>query len=173
MKAVFAALLLCLLALPCLSKYGVDVSNPYSTATYQCMKNKHVKFAIIRGYSSSGGPDLNAVTSLQNARAADLKTDIYISPCRSKSATAQVDQMFSSISSTLFDMVGIYVEINESPDCGWGRDYSANCDYLMEMIKRIKAQGKNVGIYSTYYDWQKTFGLPKSCPQAASLPLWY
>ena len=131
MKAIFAAFLLCLLSIPCLAYLGVDVSQPFSTATYQCMKNNGYHFAIIRGYCSFGGPDSHAVTSLQNARAAGLITDIYMFPCRSKSASAQVDQMFSAISSNLYGMVWIDVETNPSPNCGWGHDYNANCGFLM------------------------------------------
>jgi hypothetical protein len=70
---------------------GVDVSQLFSTATYQCMKSNGYTFAIIRGYCSYGGPDANVVQGLKNAKAAGLITDIYMFPCRGKSATAQVD----------------------------------------------------------------------------------
>ena len=70
---------------------GVDVSQLFSTGTYQCIKNSGYDFAIIRGYCSYGGIDHNAVTSLNNARAAGLITDIYMFHCRGKSASAQVD----------------------------------------------------------------------------------
>jgi hypothetical protein len=70
---------------------GVDVSQLFSTATYQCMKSNGYEFAIIRGYCSYGGPDANVVQGLKNAKAAGLITDIYMFPCRGKSATAQVD----------------------------------------------------------------------------------
>ena len=70
---------------------GVDVSQLFSTSTYQCMKSNGYQFAIIRGYCSFGGLDTHAVQSLTNAKSAGLITDIYMFPCRGKSATAQVD----------------------------------------------------------------------------------
>ena len=100
-----ALLLAVLLVVPTISVLGVDVSQLFSTSTYQCMKNNGYTFAIIRGYCSYGGVDANIISNLNNARAAGLITDIYMFPCRGKSASAQVDQMMSAISSNLYGMV--------------------------------------------------------------------
>lgn len=102
-------LLVFILVFPALCTLGVDVSQLFSTATYQCMKNNGYSFAIIRGYCSYGAVDPHIVTNLQNAKAAGLITDIYMFPCRGKSASAQVDQMISAISSNLYGMVWIDV----------------------------------------------------------------
>ncbi len=51
---------------------GVDVSQLFSTSTYQCMKTNGYHFAIIRGYCSYGGPDHNVVQGLKNAKTAGL-----------------------------------------------------------------------------------------------------
>ena len=88
---------------------GVDVSQLFSTSTYQCMKSSGYSFAIIRGYCSYGGVDSNAVQGLKNAKAAGMITDIYMFPCRGKTAQSQVDQMFASIDSSLYGMVWIDV----------------------------------------------------------------
>ena len=88
---------------------GVDVSQLFSTSIYQCMKNNGYSFAIIRGYCSYGGVDPNIVTNLQNAKAAGLITDIYMFPCRGKSASAQVDQMMAAIPGNLYGMVWVDV----------------------------------------------------------------
>ena len=55
-----------------LATLGVDVSQLFSTSTYQCMKTNGYYFAIIRGYCSYGGPDHNVVQGLKNAKAAGL-----------------------------------------------------------------------------------------------------
>ena len=149
---------------------GVDVSQPFSTATYQCMKNNGVSFAIIRGYCSYGGVDSHAVAGLQAARAAGLVTDIYMFPCRGKSATAQVNEMFSAIPSNLWGMVWIDVETNPSSGCGWTGD---NCGYITELVNAIKAHGKTPGIYSSAYMWQTIMGGRNNCPSLASQQLWY
>ena len=166
---VLSAVVLCVLATK-----GVDVSQPFSTSTYQCMKNNGVSFSIIRGYCSYGGVDSHAVAGLQAARAAGLITDVYIFPCRGKSATAQVNEMFGAISSSLFGMVWIDVEANPSSGCSWnGHDPNSNCAFLTETINAIKAHGKVPGIYSSMYMWQTIFGSRNGCPSAASQQLWY
>lgn len=88
---------------------GVDVSQLFSTSTYQCMKSNGYAFAIIRGYCSYGGVDHNVVQGLNNAKAAGLITDIYMFPCRGKSATAQVDEMMNAIPANLYGMIWIDV----------------------------------------------------------------
>jgi hypothetical protein len=70
---------------------GVDLSQLYSTATYQCLRNNGFEFAIPRGYCSFGGMDPNIIQNLQNGKSAGLITDFYMFPCRGKSGTAQVD----------------------------------------------------------------------------------
>lgn len=70
---------------------GVDISQPFSTATYQCMHNNGVRFAIPRGYCSYGGVDAHVKDNLNSAKAAGLITDIYMFPCRGKSAAAQAN----------------------------------------------------------------------------------
>lgn len=74
-----------------LSFLGVDVSQLFPTSAYQCLKSNGYGFTIVRGYCSFGGLDHNAIQSLTNAKQAGMITDIYMFPCRGKSATAQVD----------------------------------------------------------------------------------
>lgn len=108
------------LIVPSLSVKGVDVSQPFATSVYQCMKQNGMTFVIIRGYCSFGGVDSHAVTGLQNAKAAGLITDVYFFPCTGKkSAATQVAEMFSAIPSNLYGMIWIDVETNTSPQCGW------------------------------------------------------
>lgn len=71
--------------------FGVDVSQLFSVENYTCMKNSNITFAVARGYCSFGGMDTHAVASLTNIKAAGLKADTYMFPCRGKNATAQVN----------------------------------------------------------------------------------
>ena len=166
-------LLATLLIVPSLSVLGVDVSQLFSTSTYQCMKTNGYYFAILRGYCSYGGVDAHITSNLQNAKAAGLVTDIYMFPCRGKSSTSQVDQMMAAISSSSYGMVWIDVETNPSSGCGWGKDYTANCNYLAELISRIKQHGKVPGVYTSSYMWQTIMGTQTSCASAATQQLWY
>jgi hypothetical protein len=153
---------------------GVDLSQLFTTATYQCLKNNGFSFAIPRGYCSFGGMDTHIVANLQNAKAAGLITDTYMFPCRGKSGTSQVDQMIAGIPANLYGMVWIDVETNPSAGCSWtGHDGASNCAFVMEVVNRIKSHGKNVGIYASASMWTSIFGSRSACPQAASQQLWY
>ncbi len=109
---------------------GVDVSQLFSTSTYQCMKSNGYSFVILRAYCSYGGLDHNAVQNLNNARAAGMITDIYMFPCRGKSATAQVDELMNSVPANLYGMIWIDVETNPSSGCGWSGDGNSNCAFV-------------------------------------------
>ncbi len=71
--------------------FGVDVSQLFSVENYTCMKNNNITFAVARGYCSFGGMDTHAVQSLTNIKAAGLRADTYMFPCRGKNATAQAN----------------------------------------------------------------------------------
>ena len=132
MKVMLLILSLLLIGFPIVeSTNGVDVSQLFQESAYQCMKNAGYHYVIIRGYCSPGSPDHNAPQGLKNAKAAGLETDIYMFPCRGKSATTQVDEMYSSIDHTLYDTVWIDVETNPSSGCSWsGHDAASNCQFL-------------------------------------------
>lgn len=52
---------------------------------------------VIRGFRSLGILDGNATQSLINAKSVGFLTDIYMFPCRGKSASAQVDELIKGI----------------------------------------------------------------------------
>ena len=70
---------------------GLDLAGAFTVANFQCIKNAGYSYVIIRGFRSTGVLDPAASQSLTNAKSAGLATDMYMFPCRGKSATAQVD----------------------------------------------------------------------------------
>ena len=75
---------------------GVDYSTLQSISTHQCWKNNGVSFVIPRAYYSYGAFDPNGVDNVVNARAAGIPyVDIYMFPCRGKSASTQVNDLVS------------------------------------------------------------------------------
>jgi len=90
-KSVLAAILLLGLLQSSNCVFGVDLAGTFSTSTFTCLKNAGNSFAIVRAFHSYGAIDTTATASLTNAKSAGLTTDIYMFPCRGKSATAQVD----------------------------------------------------------------------------------
>lgn len=77
-----SAILSLLLILPSICIEGVELSDLTTTATLYCMKEAHRYFAIARAYLPDGTIDPNLKSNLNNARAAGLFTDIYLSPCK-------------------------------------------------------------------------------------------
>lgn len=88
---MLTCLLIALLTVNILAINGIDIALATSTSTFTCLKNQGSSFAIIRAYRSTGTLDPNANQNLQNARAAGFSTDVYMFPCRGKSATSQVN----------------------------------------------------------------------------------
>lgn len=81
---------------------GVDLSTLASTSTYSCMKSNGMNFAIPRAYCSYGGVDANGKTNVANAKAAGIQyVDVYMFPCRSKSATDQVNQLVNALGASM------------------------------------------------------------------------
>ena len=84
----------------------------------------------MRAFRSYGAVDPYAKQVLTNAKNAGLVTDIYMFPCRSKSASTQVTEMIDAIPSNHYGKIWLDIETNTSPNCGWGKDYSSNCKYV-------------------------------------------
>ena len=157
------------------AELGIDVSQLFSVENYTCAKNNGITFGIPRGYCSFGGLDRNTNQSLENMQKAGLKTDVYMFPCRGKSAKTQVDDMINNIPSTSYDRIWIDIETNPSSGCtrnGYTTDQ--NCNYTLELLDAIKARGKPVGIYASRYMWNQIYGSTTACTEAAAgVPLWY
>ncbi len=80
----------------------------------------------------------------------------------------------ATISESLYGSVWVDVETNPSSGCSWsGHDSASNCAFLTEILNRIKAKGKNAGIYASKYMWQSIFGSFTACASVASHDLWY
>ncbi len=72
--------------------HGVDFSTAISETTFKCFLENGMHFAISRAWRSNGSIDPNAVTNIKNARAAGFpNVDVYMFPCRAKSAAEQIN----------------------------------------------------------------------------------
>jgi len=62
-----------------------------STDQWKCLKADGIEFAVVRAWHSYGGPDTAAPRTVQSAWDGGLHdVDVYLFPCRSKSASDQV-----------------------------------------------------------------------------------
>ena len=74
-----------------------------------------------------------------------------------------------------YGMVWVDVESNPSSGCGWGTAFTKNCQFLTDLVKGLKAKGLEVGIYSSYYQWEDIFGSSQNCKEISTLApkIWY
>ena len=79
---------------------------------------------------------------------AGLATDLFLRPCRGKSAKFQIDAIVLAIDSQYYDHLWIYLQENKNSGCHWGTDYKSNCEYIRTMIGQIKYFETKAGIYT-------------------------
>ena len=170
-------LLLSLLFAAAFATQGVDFSTALSLSTFQCLKSNGMSFAIPRAYKSYGAFDSNSVNNIINAKSAGIPyVDVYMFPCRGKSASTQVTELMNGLSSvsSKYGQVWIDVETNPSTGCSWTQaSGSSNCAYLQELVDAISSHGKVPGIYSSYYMWESIMGGAQACSGFGAVPLWY
>jgi GH25 family lysozyme M1 (1,4-beta-N-acetylmuramidase) len=145
----------------------------FNVSTDQCLKSKGYKFAIVRVFQSFGNVDPHGKQNLINAHKANLTTGAYMFPCRSKSANSQVDSVVKELDSTTYDYLWLDIETNPSKGCGWSSNTKSNCDFLMDLINRVKHHKKNPAVYCSEYMWKTIMGSDQACPQAGTVLLWY
>lgn len=154
-----------------------DVSQSATVADWQCLKSKGVDAAIVRAWHSYGAPDASAPASLLAARQAGIQsTDVYLFPCSSKGAAAQINGTVASLASagvaaSMYSTVWLDIEANPSSGCGWSDDLQKNCDFIGELIAAASDAGVACGVYASHYEWRGVAGL--SCDVGKALPLWY
>ena len=144
-------------------------------ATHQCLKNNGVSFAIPRAYYSYGAFDPNGATNVAHAREAGIPyVDIYMFPCRGKSAASQVSDLVSKMGNANYGMIWLDIETNPSTGCSWTQGSGAsNCQYVTDLVNAVKSHGKTAGIYSSYYMWESIMGTAGSCTSQSGTSLWY
>ncbi len=65
-------------------------------------------------------------------------------PCTSttKTADSQVKQMIQDLKDTKYKRIWLDVETHTSPNCGWTKDYEANCKFMRDLVTAVKGQNK-------------------------------
>ena len=67
--------------------HAIDISSNASTDSFKCALDEGFTHLIVRAYRSLGQIDRNCVGNLQRANKTGLTTDVYVFPCRGKSAS--------------------------------------------------------------------------------------
>ena len=134
---------------------GVDFSTPLTAKEFDCFKSKGIEFVIPRAWLSGGAFDHNSIGNINNAHAAGIhEVDVYMFPCRGKSASSQVASLVSDLGSHAYGKIWLDVETNPSSGCSWESfSHASNCDYLSELVTAVRSHSKAVGIYASQYMW--------------------
>mgnify|MGYP001085286539 CR=1 FL=1 len=162
-----AVLFLCIsLALASSPMKGVDVSQ--RTDVFSCIHGKGYKFAIVRGFQSSGYVDPNVVTNIDNAISAGMSfADVYLFPCvPCANPKTQAQKLVDSIKGKNYKRIWVDIEKYH-----WHSDKSQNQQFITDIVNELKDLGQSVGIYTSYYNWESITGL--DWKGVSDLPLWY
>ncbi|EYC00597.1 hypothetical protein Y032_0114g430 [Ancylostoma ceylanicum] len=167
--------LLCSLALSCLASpvvhqkaasesasfaYALDLSVPVSTSTFQCIRQSYYNVAFVRGYSPAGQGQFDpyACTNIQNANAAGLGTEVYMTPQpkSSKSGAQQFDEMYGGLRNSNINVRSVWIQVT-SP-INWYASSTTNINILNSILSRASQYGLSIGIYTNVYDWNQITG---------------
>jgi len=156
--------------------YGVDISQPMSTSTGNCLVSQGFgKFIAPRGYQSIGQVDTAVCTSLQSAASAGFKVrDVYIfpSPTSSKSARTQMTELVNYVSSNCKSAWSGRVWLDIEGAQYWKGDSTLNRQFYEQLYDSCAALGVSCGVYSSASQWSAIFGSTSYCHGSQS-PLWY
>ena len=145
----FACLILLLAPTSCL--IGID-AGPLITfqSTFDCMKQQGYQFSNIRAFTLEGiDLDLSVRDTLIYSQKAGIPGDLFIRPCRGKSARFQIDAVVLVIDSQYYNRFWLSLVPNPNKGCEWHSDKKSNCDYIKEMLKQIKYFEEDAGIYTS------------------------
>ncbi|VDO81398.1 unnamed protein product [Heligmosomoides polygyrus] len=140
--------------------YALDLAVPVTTSTFQCMRQNLYNVAFIRAYSPSGQGQIDAYAcaNIQNANAAGLGTEVYMTPQpnSAKTGAQQFDEMYSNLRNSNINVRSVWVQVT-SP-VNWFSTSSSNVNFLNSILSRAGQYGLTVGIYTSVYDWNQITG---------------
>lgn len=152
--------LLILLAVPTYSLVGIDTSPLItSQSTFDCIKAAGYQFSNVRAFTLEGVDlDLSVKDTLIYSQKAGLRTDLFIRPCRGKSAKNQIDVVVLVVAEQYYDKLWLYLMENPNTGCKWGNDYKSNCEYVKTMLAQVKYFHQESGIYTSAEFYKQIFG---------------
>lgn len=168
---------------------GVDLSQATSLSSLQCVHNYGYDFVIARVYLSTGKPDSNGPSNINNAWSAGMShVDGYIFPCYSCGNPAkQMDDTIDYLASHSMYLNGTkeHLAATNGTALGakigmlwldvegtqyWSSSASSNINFLQGMVDEGKKRGVSLGVYTSSSQWSPIMG---GTSQFSNLPLWY
>ncbi len=112
LKLLQGFVLLLLIVVPSQALIGLDTAPLISTqATFDCLKSAGYEFANVRAFTLEGVDlDLNVKDTLIYSKRAGLRPELFIRPCRGKSAKFQVDLVILVVAEEYYERMWIYLQ---------------------------------------------------------------
>uniref|UniRef100_A0A914PLS9 Uncharacterized protein n=1 Tax=Panagrolaimus davidi TaxID=227884 RepID=A0A914PLS9_9BILA len=150
--------------------FAVDITAYGSSSTFQCLYKAGYNAVFIQGYSpaSGGSVNTNLIQNLNNAGAASLGNEVYVTPATGKAGATQFDAVFNKLKASGINVRSIWLQVT-SP-INWSNNIQTNLDLIQSFVSRANANGVSAGIYTNWYDWQQITGSYKGF---SGLRLWY
>jgi hypothetical protein len=104
---------------------GIDTA-PIATLqnTFECLKSQGYQFSNIRAFTLEGiDLDLSVRDTLIYSQKAGLRTELFIRPCRGKSAKIQIDAVILVVAQQYYERLWVYLEENPNQGCKWSNNY--------------------------------------------------
>jgi len=158
-------------------------SGSFSPSTYNCFKNNGFGFTVIQAVQGGNGQTQNIVNCLANAANAGFYVSLYGWFCPQCSGQSNAYNTAYNVIMSLKkkgiipgqNYTYFYVDVEDcdpNDDC-WGT-HAVNRQYVIDLVRGIRAAGASPAIYASPYEWNLLMGDPNwSNPSLSSLPLWY
>uniref|UniRef100_A0AC34EZG0 Uncharacterized protein n=1 Tax=Panagrolaimus sp. ES5 TaxID=591445 RepID=A0AC34EZG0_9BILA len=148
--------------------FAVDITANGSASTFQCLYKQGYSAVFIQAYSRDYGGSLNPnlIQNLNNAGAANLGSELYVTLTTEKEGQPQFDAVYNKLKASGINLRSIWLQVT-SP-LKWNTNVNTNLHRIQNFINRGYATGVTVGIYTNWYDWQQITGSAFS-----DLRLWY
>ncbi len=138
---------------------GVDISDPTSKSTFECMKKSGVTFAIIRCWQSNGVVDANCPATAAAANEAGLIVELYMYPDAPRgNPAAQVDSFMAYVRQHNIRYGRVWLDIEYTYGGFWSSNHGTNQAFFGGLIAELRKQGQTIGVYTSASQWEPIMG---------------
>ncbi|KAK5985731.1 Lysozyme-3 [Trichostrongylus colubriformis] len=132
-----------------------DITYSASLATFKCFKQLQYTVAFIRAYNGDfqGQIDPYSVSNIQNAAAAGLGTEVFMTPqpTSSKSGSQQFDEMYNMLTGANINVKSVWVQVVSPSD--WTTSSTTNINFLNSILARASQYDLTIGVYTSKKEW--------------------
>lgn len=163
---------------------AVDTADKISVEQIKCFKNQaspKTDQMIFRAWRSLGSVDPNVAQNWKNAIAAGYsqsEISVYMFPCLKGSCPVsgmenQYNALLQHLDKNGMTPRRIWLDVEGANY--WTGSKTTNRQQLQRLFNAAVASKRDVGVYSSYYQWEDLFGLDFKLASnvTAAMPMWY